>query len=926
MLPLRFFGLVVLVFLSASSVSPLYAQPTDSQPSLGLTEPPPYQVGQVLDLFAAFQSGPADALDAVLTVTASAGVTFLGVTPVHPTQPLACVLNGPQEAVCTRDVVRGSSEIFIQFQFDAGGPQTFTATVGQSNDDPNPGNNTLEGTVNVEGGGASPGSISGTKWHDLNQNGTREGGEPGLAGWTIYVDENDNGQADGGEPSATTGADGSYQINDLNAGTYTVREVNQNGWQQTFPQTGAHAATVNAGATTADIDFGNVAIPQSADLSILLNASVNKMAQDDTLHVNVGDTLDVDVTATNHGPDDAEMVIVTIALDGNGSLRVLTESVDTCGGRATPSMPDDNTVQLEADLLSNDDSFSCHLKFLYGDPRTAAATTTISSITGDPNPGNNTYGIEIHALPLADLVVKKTILDVLPRSDDVAMPIDTVFVQDTLRYEVTITNFGPDEATNVMLTDQVYTDSLTFVLDSLPSGCAPGTGDAELSVIACTLGSLGANKEVTVRYQVVVQALDLPASSTKKVSNQVQVSSSQLDRTISDNTARVFTLVRGGSDLSVTKTASASQVLVGDTLSYTVTVTNHGPETAFLVETDDLVFADSLGFVADSVPINCTLGTATDDDTGRPLSTMQCRHAAILEPGESESATYNAVVKQVGIVSNEVEVIGFPGDPNRENNVAVVTTVVEPKTTIDFTLEAFASNNSVKEGDTVTFSFSCTPDQAADRCKVTATTSPHWKNPILGTGLFVANGTATPVDTNDEMKEVEVDPEGFPGGTRITYTFTGGFSEAGEAYQGSFTLDADKANPDASVLFEASAPDNEDPNEDDDIIEILVNIEALATAVERDGDSIPGAFRLHANYPNPFNPETTIRFEVKETSAVHLRVFNALGQAVRQLVDETLAPGVYRVVFDAHNLPSGLYLYQLEAGSFRKTQRMVLLK
>jgi V8-like Glu-specific endopeptidase len=82
---------------------------------------------------------------------------------------------------------------------------------------------------------AERGEIRGFKWHDINGDGVWDAGEPGLEGWEIYLDLNDNGQWDEGEPRTTTGADGSYAFLDLVPGDYTVAEVMQDGWQQTFP-------------------------------------------------------------------------------------------------------------------------------------------------------------------------------------------------------------------------------------------------------------------------------------------------------------------------------------------------------------------------------------------------------------------------------------------------------------------------------------------------------------------------------------------------------------------------------------------------------------------------------------------------------------------------------------------------------------------
>jgi hypothetical protein len=88
----------------------------------------------------------------------------------------------------------------------------------------------------------------------------------------------------------------------------------------------------------------------------------------------------------------------------------------------------------------------------------------------------------------------------------------------------------------------------------------------------------------------------------------------------------------------------------------------------------------------------------------------------------------------------------------------------------------------------------------------------------------------------------------------------------------------------------------------------------------------PREFVLYQNYPNPFNPSTTIRFTIPDSRFTSLRIYNLLGEEVATLVNEVKQPGQYEVKWDAEGLVSGVYLYRLEAGEFRETKRMVLMR
>jgi hypothetical protein len=91
------------------------------------------------------------------------------------------------------------------------------------------------------------------------------------------------------------------------------------------------------------------------------------------------------------------------------------------------------------------------------------------------------------------------------------------------------------------------------------------------------------------------------------------------------------------------------------------------------------------------------------------------------------------------------------------------------------------------------------------------------------------------------------------------------------------------------------------------------------------GSLVPYEYALCQNFPNPFNPTTTIRYTIARSGHVRLDILNVLGQTVRELVGQTQEAGNYNVTFDATDLPSGIYLYRLRAGEMVQTRKMVLL-
>lgn len=89
---------------------------------------------------------------------------------------------------------------------------------------------------------------------------------------------------------------------------------------------------------------------------------------------------------------------------------------------------------------------------------------------------------------------------------------------------------------------------------------------------------------------------------------------------------------------------------------------------------------------------------------------------------------------------------------------------------------------------------------------------------------------------------------------------------------------------------------------------------------------LPTTFSLHPNYPNPFNPTTTFRYDVKQTGPVALTIFDLLGQEVATLVSGQHLAGTYSTTWNAVGLPSGIYLCRMSAPGFSQVQKVMLVK
>ncbi len=98
-----------------------------------------------------------------------------------------------------------------------------------------------------------------------------------------------------------------------------------------------------------------------------------------------------------------------------------------------------------------------------------------------------------------------------------------------------------------------------------------------------------------------------------------------------------------------------------------------------------------------------------------------------------------------------------------------------------------------------------------------------------------------------------------------------------------------------------------------------------------ESDNIPNEFKLHSAYPNPFNPSTTIQFDIPEDSFVSLNVFDMMGRKIKTLLNDKISAGRRSITWDGTNnlnqvVSAGTYFYMISTSNYKSTKKLILLK
>ncbi len=424
--------------------------------------------------------------------------------------------------------------------------------------------------------------------------------------------------------------------------------------------------TATAGSSTTDPTAANNTITLTTTVQTRADLVITKFdAPDPALVTN---PITHTIIITNNGPSDAQNVVVTDTLPaGMGQV-----SAGASQGSCTGGSP----VVCNLGPVTRNATATVTLIVTSSLTGLQINQATVSSSTSDPGPGSNTASATTTVNPKADLSLLKSVA-IIPSS-----PI-TAGVS-TLIYTLFVSNNGPSPAASVVVTDSLPA-GLTLTATPIPSQGSCGVAG---STITCSLGIVSLGTFVAnIPIQVTVNS-----SAQGTLNNTATISSPTADENTANNTASISNPVTTWADLVITKHASAGQVLVGDPLTYTLTITNTGPSNAQGVT------------ITDTLPAGLTPGTpvASKGSCNITGSQIVCSPGVLaLNATVVITIPVTPIPASVGSKNNTATVSSTTLDKDLSDNTASVTTVVAPKS--DLQISQSASSNPIIAGESLTY-------------------------------------------------------------------------------------------------------------------------------------------------------------------------------------------------------------------------------
>lgn len=407
--------------------------------------------------------------------------------------------------------------------------------------------------------------------------------------------------------------------------------------------TGPVVNTAEVQSTTGDPDADDnsstdtTAVFASADLGVVKSGPTG---------VSAGTAVSYTVVVSNAGPSDAAAVTLSDAAPPNTTVVSATQDSGPPFLCAAP--PASITCTAATFPAGATASFTFVFNVAPGATGSVQNTATVSA-AADSNAANNSSSATTPIGVTADLSVTKT----GPAS---------VAAGTNVTYTVTVGNGGPSDAANVTLTDDVP-DGTTFVSATQTSGPVFSCGTAA-GTTTCSIATLA--RAATATFELVYA---VSPATLGPVSNTTTIASTTGDPALANNSATATTPVTPGTtDLAISKTASASTVAAGSTVTYTLLATNNGPAFAF-----DVV-------VTDTLPAGTTLFSATSTQgTCTGTTTVQCDLGTLAPNAEATITLIVQVPQSLGPLANTASISAANVDPVVSNDDSTVSIeVVSP--------------------------------------------------------------------------------------------------------------------------------------------------------------------------------------------------------------------------------------------------------